>query len=108
MVPSISMTCLEIPLPIYLRATVGGGFQYGGDTNRNTYENSYSLYAQDSFRINTRLTFNYGLRWDYFGVVGEKQGLFSDFDPATGLLVPINSGGFSNIYQPDYNNFGPG
>ncbi len=33
------------------------------------------LFIQDSFRATSRLTLNYGVRWDYFGVTGEKNGL---------------------------------
>ena len=49
-----------------------GGVQYAGDSTRHTFENNFGLYVQDSFRATPRLTVNYGLRWDYFGVVGEK------------------------------------
>jgi len=91
----------------FLSGTVDGGFQYSGDTNRNTYQNNYGLYFQDSFHLTSRLTFNYGLRWDYFGVVAEKQNQFSDFDPTTGALIPVGPGGYSGIYNPAYNNFGP-
>jgi outer membrane receptor protein involved in Fe transport len=51
------------------------GFQYAGNTVRHTFENNYGFYLQDSFRVTPRLTLNYGLRWDYFGVVGEQNNL---------------------------------
>jgi hypothetical protein len=48
------------------------------------------------------------LRWDYFGVVQEKDNLFFRFNPATDALQRVGvSGGPSNLYQPDYNNFAP-
>ena len=47
-------------------------------TRRHTFENGFAFYLQDSFRVTPRLTLNYGLRWDYFGVVGEKNNLLSN------------------------------
>jgi hypothetical protein len=48
------------------------------------------------------------LRWDYYGVINEAKNLFSLFDPATGSLVPVGqSGGPSELYPKDYNNFAP-
>jgi outer membrane receptor protein involved in Fe transport len=81
-----------------------GGAQYIGDTNRNTFENSHSLYVQDSYRLTPRVTVNLGLRYDYFGIVGEKQGMFDNVDPTTGAVFAVGSG---RLYQPDYDNFSP-
>jgi hypothetical protein len=90
-----------------LNTNFGKSFQYSGDTTRHTHQNGVGLYAQDSFRITQRLTLNYGLRWDYFGVVSEKDHLFSNFDTTAGDLVQVGPGGFSNLYRPTYNNFAP-
>src|SRR5216683_2714589 len=62
----------------FLAGSVDGGFQYFGNSTRHSYENNFGLYIQDSFRVTPRLTFNYGLRWDYFGVVKEKNNLLSN------------------------------
>jgi hypothetical protein len=90
----------------------GKSFQYFGNSNRNTFENSYGLYFQDSFHLTSRLTFNYGLRWDYFGVVAEKKNLISNitsFDPVGGTLTLTQTGsaGLGKLYQPDHKNFAP-
>jgi outer membrane receptor protein involved in Fe transport len=84
-----------------------GGGQSSGDSVRNTFQNNQGLYIQDSYRATSRLTLNVGLRWDYFGVITEKNNLFSSFDTNTGVLIPVGPGGLSNIYNPDYNNFAP-
>jgi outer membrane receptor protein involved in Fe transport len=96
----------------FLAGNVGGGFQYFGNSKRHTAENSYGLYVQDSFRVTPRFTLNYGLRWDYFGIVHEKNNLFSNItalDPVAGTatLTQVGSPGLSNLYEPDYNNFAP-
>lgn len=80
-----------------------------GDTLRHTAENNHSVYIQDEFRMTGRLTVNYGLRWDYFGVVHEKNNLFYQMSAANGgTEVQVGSaGGPSSLYNPDYNNFAP-
>lgn len=91
---------------------VHDAFQYTGNTLRHTSENNYGLYVQDSFRLNPRITLNYGIRWDYFGVVAEKNNLFSNvtsLDAAnqTFTLTQVGQPGLSQLYQPDYKNFAP-
>jgi hypothetical protein len=79
-------------------------------TVRHTYENGVGFYIQDSFHVTPRVTLNYGLRWDYNGVVAEKNNLFSNFIPTSataGSLVPIGPGGMSKLYNPDHKNFAP-
>ena len=91
----------------FLSGTVDGGSQSSGNSDRNTFENSQGAYIQDSFHVTSRFTLNAGLRWDYFGVIDEKQKLFSNFDPSTGALVLEGTPGLSRLYEPDYKNFQP-
>src|SRR5262249_54462745 len=44
---------------------------FSGNTNRNTFQNSHSVYIQDSSRITRRFTLNLGLRYDYNGIATE-------------------------------------
>jgi Carboxypeptidase regulatory-like domain/TonB dependent receptor len=96
----------------FLSGTIDGGGQSTGNANRNTYQNSNGLYVQDSFHILPRVTVNYGLRWDYFGVVKETNNLFSNitsFDPAaqTFTLTQVGSPGLGSLYNPDHKDFAP-
>ena len=59
---------------------------------------------------------NYGLRWDYYGVVKEKNNLFANFlvtsfdpvsDTGTGTYQQVGTPGLSRLYEPDYKNFSP-
>jgi len=88
----------------FLAGTPTGGVQRQGNTNRNTVENSHAAYIQDSFRWKKNVTVNLGLRYDYFGIMQEKHGNFTNVDTATGLGVIV---GQQRLYQPDYNNWGP-
>jgi hypothetical protein len=92
----------------FLQGINDSGSQAQGDTRRHSVENNNSLYIQDSYRATPRLTLNLGLRWDYFGVVSERDNLFFRFNPTTDALQRVGvSGGPSNLYEPDYKNFGP-
>jgi len=100
----------------FLEGNPSSGLQYSGDSNRHTSENGYGLYLQDSIRFTPRLTVNIGMRWDYYGVVKEKNNLFANFlvtsfDPATdtgtGTLAQVGTSGLSRLYEPDYKDFSP-
>ncbi|MEP6743232.1 MAG: TonB-dependent receptor [bacterium] len=90
----------------FLAGNLSGGRAARGNSNRNTFQNSYAGYVQDTLRWNSRLTLNLGLRWDYFGVIGEKHNLLSNFDRASGL-VQVGSANLERLYQRDWNNFSP-
>lgn len=79
----------------------GFSFLPSGNTNREAHQNSHALYLQDSIRVRRGLTVNLGIRWDYFGVIGEDQDRFSIYDPAIGLKQ------VSQLYGKDHNNFSP-
>ncbi|HLX84309.1 MAG TPA: TonB-dependent receptor [Terriglobales bacterium] len=82
-------------------------YQTAGNSHRDTYQNNFGLYLQDSFRLSRRITLNYGLRWDYYGVIGEKNDLFSILNPALALVQVGTNGGPSSLYPKDWNNFSP-
>ncbi len=90
----------------FLTGTLSGGRSARGDSQRDTFQNSHTLYFQDNWRLNKKLTFNAGVRWDYLGVVGEKDNLLSNFDRQRGL-VTVGSNGLDKLYNSDWNNFSP-
>jgi hypothetical protein len=85
----------------------GGGSDLSGNTHRFTHQDNFGLYLQDSFRATHRLTFNYGLRWDYFGVVTEKHDNFSIFNISTASIQQVGTPGLSQLYPSNYRNFSP-
>jgi outer membrane receptor protein involved in Fe transport len=97
-------TLTETSLQEFLAGTPTGGTQGAGSTNRNTFENSHAFYVQDSIRLNRRFTVNLGLRYDYFGIVQEKHGMFNNVNPTTGQVFAVGNG---RLYKPDFNNWAP-
>ena len=86
----------------FLGGAITGGHQMLGNSKRYTFQNSHGVYFQDSWRVTPRLTANLGVRWDYFGVIGEKNGNFSLFNPT--LLAAER---VKQLYPKDFKNFAP-
>jgi len=80
-----------------------------------TFENGYGAYVQDSYRLNSRVTVNYGVRGTIRSGQGEEQPIRqfpgeqfrSDADVGSGTLTQVGSPGLSRLYEPDYKNFSP-
>ena len=87
---------------------IGNIFAEGnaGNTQRFTFNNNLSLFTQDEFRLRPNLTLTAGLRWEYYGPLGEKNNLLSNFD-ASGNLVQVGSPTLPHVYNRDLNNFAP-
>ncbi len=85
----------------FLAGNLAGGRSARGDSRRGTFQNSHGFFFQDSWRWSKNLTFNYGTRWDYYGVIGEERDRFSIFDRNAGLVQ------VDQLYPKDFNNFSP-
>ena len=103
----IRFSNLENMLQMIPQTSSFGLFDYTGSTRRHTYQNGFGFYFQDAYHVTPHVVFNYGLRWDYYSVVAERNHLFSDFIPSTTSLEQVGSGGLSGLYNPDKKNFSP-
>ncbi|MGA9355466.1 MAG: carboxypeptidase regulatory-like domain-containing protein [Terriglobales bacterium] len=68
----------------------------------------WAIYGQDSFRITPRLTLNYGLRWEHFGVQhNNHQDLDSNFyfGAGSGIEEQVRTGGVQLTQQSPIGQF---
>src|SRR5205807_5985952 len=75
----------------------------------NYRQHVHALYAQDDFRVNSKLTLNLGLRWEFATPRWERDNVLSNFDPATNKMIAASSVSLYNrtLVDPDYKNWGP-
>jgi hypothetical protein len=92
----------------FLSGTIDGGSSAAGDGKRYSYQNSGGAYLLDSWRASKKITVNYGIRWDYFGVIGAENQAFSIFNVNTAGLETIGAPDSpSSLYPKDWTNFAP-
>jgi len=69
---------------------------------------SYNVFVNDTFRVRPNLTLTMGLRYELNQPPVDSQDRANLFDPATGRLVAVGTGGIPRGgYFADKNNFGP-
>jgi len=56
-----------------------------------------AVFIQDDFRITSKLTLSYGLRWDKFTVPYDSNGLYYNFNPSTVSVVVPNQRALQNV-----------
>jgi len=77
-----------------------------GPLQRLYYQNSFDLWAGDTFRITSKLTLNYGARYTYQGVLHDSKNSITNFIPSQGFVTP-GAGSAAPLYPKDWNNLAP-
>jgi hypothetical protein len=88
-----------------------------GSSNNYFRSWSTSAYAQDDFRVNARLTINFGLRYEYFAPYTELRGHLANLDVSPGFTAvavvtagengPYSGALPSSIVRPSPKDFSP-
>jgi hypothetical protein len=94
----------------FLAGQVDGGSSAEGASTVYSFQNANGAYFMDAWRMTSTITVNYGVRWDYFGVVGAKNNDFSlvNLTETTPTLETVGAaGGPSTLFPKDWANFAP-
>lgn len=77
-------------------------------TKPHTQSWEAAAYVQDTFKVNPKLTFNYGIRYEFQNPYTEVHNGISNFDPATKTILVAGLGGNSaSLIQARKDQFGP-
>ena len=83
-------------------------FRQANPNPMNMNQNVFSLYAQDTWKINRRLTMNYGVNWNPFFGLAFQQGDLYNFSPAgfyagkRSTVIPSGPPGFTYPGDPGF------
>ncbi len=66
-------------------------------------------YLQDDIKVDSKLTLNVGLRYEYATPQYEKNNFLTNYDPVSNTLIAAKNGSIYNraLVNPDRNNFAP-
>jgi hypothetical protein len=78
-----------------------------GNADKYLHSSLYDLYVNDNWNVNSSLTFQWGVRWDYQSPFTEEHGRLANLDiaPGWGATVPVTAvspiGSLSGLHYPN-------
>jgi Carboxypeptidase regulatory-like domain/TonB dependent receptor len=78
-----------------------------GDPKRQVFVNTFSLFGEDAWQMTKRLSFNFGVRYDYEGPVHSDYPNLSVFDPSLPSGLAVAGVDVSNIYNKFWGGVSP-
>jgi hypothetical protein len=74
-----------------------------GETIRGYRMSDYAAFVADDWKVSPRLTFNLGVRWEYFGFPSEVNGFLNVFDYDAALATGYAQDGFvfASNFKPE-------
>ena len=93
--------------PIFEGINVDPATGFPADGQRYFRTGDYSLFVQDDWKFRPNLTFNVGLRWEYFTPLREKRDRISNLVFSPGDLINARLAVNNELFEPDRNNFAP-
>jgi hypothetical protein len=101
--------CASTTLEDFFGGLPSFGFQFIGTQNYRVTWHSLSGFAQDDWRITSKIMLNLGLRYSYYSPFHEVNNHLGNFDPnsATGIVQQGEPGVGNTLWKPDHGNWSP-
>jgi outer membrane receptor protein involved in Fe transport len=95
------------PMADFLLGLPTQTISFDGQPTGNTRKFEFAGYVQDDWKATPRLTFNYGLRWDYYGRITERVNKQSFWVPECNCIRIAGKDASEGLVDNDFNNFAP-
>jgi hypothetical protein len=78
-----------------------------GEQQRIYNLDGFTAFGQDSWKVTSKLTLNYGLNWMYQSPISNPKDLISTFIPADGGITYVGTHGLNTLWPRDLHDFAP-